>query len=80
MEVDCFVDGLFASRAAVPSGASTGSYEAVELRDHDKSRYSLSRQFSQFKKITKLRLKLELQLLPLLVLCSEQNLIAKRRD
>ena len=33
MEVDCFVDGLFASRAAVPSGASTGSYEAVELRD-----------------------------------------------
>lgn len=33
VEVDCFVDGLFASRAAVPSGASTGSYEAVELRD-----------------------------------------------
>ena len=26
-------------RAAVPSGASTGIYEAVELRDGDKSRY-----------------------------------------
>lgn len=30
-------DGVF--RAAVPSGASTGKYEAVELRDGDKSRY-----------------------------------------
>ena len=29
--------GLF--RAAVPSGASTGIYEALELRDNDKSRY-----------------------------------------
>lgn len=29
--------GLF--RAAVPSGASTGIYEALELRDGDKSRY-----------------------------------------
>ena len=26
-------------RAAVPSGASTGAYEAVELRDGDKKRY-----------------------------------------
>ena len=26
--------------AAVPSGASTGKYEAVELRDNDKSRYN----------------------------------------
>lgn len=30
-------DGIF--RAAVPSGASTGIYEALELRDNDKSRY-----------------------------------------
>jgi enolase len=30
--------GLF--RAAVPSGASTGIYEAVELRDKDKKRYN----------------------------------------
>ena len=29
--------GLF--RAAVPSGASTGIYEALELRDNDKTRY-----------------------------------------
>lgn len=32
-----FETGLF--RAAVPSGASTGIYEALELRDNDKSRY-----------------------------------------
>ena len=33
VEVDCYVDGFLAGRAAVPSGASTGSHEAVELRD-----------------------------------------------
>ena len=33
VEVDCCVDGGLRGRAAVPSGASTGSYEAVELRD-----------------------------------------------
>ena len=32
-----FSQGLF--RAAVPSGASTGIYEALELRDNDKTRY-----------------------------------------
>jgi len=38
IEVDLHTDkGLF--RAAVPSGASTGVYEALELRDGDKSRY-----------------------------------------
>lgn len=38
VEVDLVTDlGLF--RAAVPSGASTGIYEALELRDNDKSRY-----------------------------------------
>uniref|UniRef100_A0A8C8BUS4 phosphopyruvate hydratase n=1 Tax=Oncorhynchus tshawytscha TaxID=74940 RepID=A0A8C8BUS4_ONCTS len=38
VEVDLYTDkGLF--RAAVPSGASTGIYEALELRDNDKSRY-----------------------------------------
>jgi len=38
VEVDLTTDkGLF--RAAVPSGASTGIYEAIELRDGDKSRY-----------------------------------------
>ena len=40
VEVDVLLeDGSF-GRAAVPSGASTGAHEAVELRDGDKSRYS----------------------------------------
>ncbi|MDR1955649.1 MAG: phosphopyruvate hydratase [Treponema sp.] len=39
VEVEVFLeDGSF-GRAAVPSGASTGEHEAVELRDNDKSRY-----------------------------------------
>jgi enolase len=39
VEVDCtLADGSF-GRAAVPSGASTGSHEALELRDGDKSVY-----------------------------------------
>jgi enolase len=39
VEVDVLLeDGSF-GRAAVPSGASTGQYEAVELRDGDKKRY-----------------------------------------
>lgn len=39
VEVDLTLsDGSF-GRAAVPSGASTGSYEAVELRDEDRKRY-----------------------------------------
>jgi len=39
VEVDVHLaDGAF-GRAAVPSGASTGEHEAVELRDNDKSRY-----------------------------------------
>ena len=39
LEVDITLsDGAF-GRAAVPSGASTGAHEAVELRDGDKSRY-----------------------------------------
>ncbi|RZD34119.1 MAG: phosphopyruvate hydratase, partial [Methanobacteriota archaeon] len=33
IEVDCYVDGVLRGRAGVPSGASTGSHEAVELRD-----------------------------------------------
>ncbi len=32
-------DSMYVGRAAVPSGASTGAFEAVELRDGDKSRY-----------------------------------------
>lgn len=40
IEVDLELDDKFFGRAAVPSGASTGSYEAVELRDGDKKRYN----------------------------------------
>jgi enolase len=39
VEVDCLLDNGALGRAAVPSGASTGSREALELRDNDKSRY-----------------------------------------
>ena len=39
VEVDVVLECGAKGRAAVPSGASTGSHEAVELRDEDKSRY-----------------------------------------
>lgn len=39
VEVDVYLESGAKGRAAVPSGASTGEYEAVELRDGDKSRY-----------------------------------------
>lgn len=39
VEVEVYVEDGSMGRAAVPSGASTGAYEAVELRDGDKSRY-----------------------------------------
>lgn len=40
VETDVALDDGSFGRAAVPSGASTGSHEAVELRDSDKRRYS----------------------------------------
>ena len=40
VEVDVLLESGAFGRAAVPSGASTGIHEAVELRDGDKSRYS----------------------------------------
>jgi enolase len=39
IEVEVHVESGFMGRAAVPSGASTGVHEAVELRDNDKGRY-----------------------------------------
>lgn len=39
VEVEVTLESGVMGRAAVPSGASTGEYEAVELRDGDKSRY-----------------------------------------
>ena len=39
VEVDVTLECGAAGRAAVPSGASTGEHEAIELRDGDKKRY-----------------------------------------
>src|SRR5216117_2018027 len=39
VEVDVVLEDGSIGRAAVPSGASTGAYEANELRDGDKTRY-----------------------------------------
>ena len=39
LEVDIQLQGGWTGRAAVPSGASTGAFEAVELRDGDEQRY-----------------------------------------
>lgn len=40
LEVDVYTDSGHIGRAAVPSGASTGAHEAVELRDGDAKRYA----------------------------------------
>lgn len=40
VEVDVILDSGIMARASVPSGASTGSREAIELRDNDKNRYN----------------------------------------
>jgi enolase len=40
VEADVLLDSGIVGRAAVPSGASTGEHEAIELRDGDKKRYS----------------------------------------
>ena len=40
IEVEVFLDGGVSGLACVPSGASTGKYEALELRDGDKKRYN----------------------------------------
>src|SRR5690348_13698140 len=39
VEVDVYLESGIVGRAAVPSGASTGAHEAVELRDGDAKRY-----------------------------------------
>ena len=39
VEADVYLADGSMGRAAVPSGASTGEHEAVELRDGDKTRY-----------------------------------------
>ncbi len=39
IEVDVLLEGGWTGRASVPSGASTGAFEAIELRDGDEKRY-----------------------------------------
>ena len=39
VECDIFLENNFFGRASVPSGASTGIHEAIELRDQDKNRF-----------------------------------------
>ena len=39
VEVEIIAEGGFVGRASVPSGASTGAFEAIELRDGNKERY-----------------------------------------
>ena len=39
VEVDVFLENGIMARAAVPSGASTGEREALEMRDGDKKRF-----------------------------------------
>lgn len=39
VEVEVIAEGGFVGRASVPSGASTGAYEAIELRDENSDRY-----------------------------------------
>lgn len=39
VEVECYLEDGTIATAGIPSGASTGAFEAVELRDGDKSRY-----------------------------------------
>lgn len=39
LEVDCYLSNGIMGRASVPSGASVGSFEALELRDRDPARY-----------------------------------------
>src|SRR5262252_7574527 len=39
VEVDCILESGAVGRAIVPSGASTGEHEALELRDGDKNRF-----------------------------------------
>src|SRR5437867_10461300 len=40
VEVECILEAGYRGRAIVPSGASTGEHEALELRDGDKKRYA----------------------------------------
>ena len=53
IEVDVITENGNIGRAAVPSGASTGTHEAVELRDGDKSTYLGKGVLNAVKNVTK---------------------------
>lgn len=72
VEVDVTTENGFQGRAAVPSGASTGTHEAVELRDGDKSKYMGK---SVFKAVANVNDKIAPELIGVSVF--EQNLIDK---
>ena len=71
VEVDVYTEDGFMGRAAVPSGASTGSHEAVELRDNDKKRYMGKSVFKAIENVDKIANEL------IGTEISEQNLIDK---
>ncbi len=54
VEVEVELDSGASGRAAVPSGASTGAFEAVELRDGDKSRYGAKGVLTAVKNVTEI--------------------------
>ena len=62
VEADVFLEGDFMGRASVPSGASTGSKEAIELRDHDNERFQGKGVKSAVKNIKKLTIKEKIEL------------------
>jgi enolase len=72
VEVDVITENGFRGRAAVPSGASTGTHEAVELRDGDKSKYMGK---SVFKAVENVNDKIANELIGASVF--EQNLLDK---
>ena len=45
LEVDVVLESGYEGRAAVPSGASTGKHEAIELRDNNKNRFLSTSKF-----------------------------------
>ncbi len=55
VEVDVVLEDGSMGRAAVPSGASTGEHEALELRDGDKARFLLRRRCT-LKRLTNIAL------------------------
>ncbi len=54
IEVDVYTENGCMGRAAVPSGASTGAHEAVELRDNDKKKYGGKSVFKAIENVEKI--------------------------